>query len=129
MGDLFLILILALSAAGTCSGHRCRALTERFLGGSGGRGVWPNLPARKPSKQPYEFIGFGALDVTKPYEFIGSGALYVTKPYDFIGSGAMDITKPYEFKLFFGGAYCSDGGLIPMGGRVMHNPVHAPGCP
>ncbi len=37
--------------------------------------------------KPYEFIGFGALDVTKPYEFIGFGALDVTKPYKFIGFG------------------------------------------
>ncbi len=33
----------------------------------------------------YEFIGFGAMDVTKPYEFIGFGAMDVTKPYEFIG--------------------------------------------
>jgi hypothetical protein len=24
---------------------------------------------------PYEFIGFGAMDVTKPYEFIGFGVV------------------------------------------------------
>ncbi len=35
--------------------------------------------------QAYEFIGFGAMDVTKPYEFIGFGAMDVTKPYKFIG--------------------------------------------
>ena len=34
--------------------------------------------------------------VTKPYEFIGFGAMDVTKPYEFIGFGAMDVTKPYE---------------------------------
>ncbi len=39
----------------------------------------------------YEFIGFGAMDVTKPYEFIGFGAMDVTKPYEFIGFGAMDV--------------------------------------
>ena len=38
--------------------------------------------------QPYEFIGFGAMAVTKPYEFIGFGAMAVTKPYEFIGFGA-----------------------------------------
>ncbi len=36
------------------------------------------------------FIGFGAMAVTKPYEFIGFGAMAVTKPYEFIGFGAMD---------------------------------------
>ncbi len=39
--------------------------------------------------EPYEFIWFGAMDVTKPYEFIGFGAMDVTKPYEFIGFGAM----------------------------------------
>jgi hypothetical protein len=34
------------------------------------------------------YIGFGAMDVTKPYEFIGFGAMEVTKPYEFIGFGA-----------------------------------------
>ncbi len=27
--------------------------------------------------KPYEFIRFGAMDVTKPYEFIGFGAIKV----------------------------------------------------
>jgi hypothetical protein len=44
--------------------------------------------------QTYEFIGFGAMDVTKPHEFIGFGAMDVTKPYAFIGSGAMDVPNP-----------------------------------
>ncbi len=39
--------------------------------------------------KPYEFTGFGALDVTKPYEFIGFGAQDVAKPYEFIGFGAL----------------------------------------
>ncbi len=47
--------------------------------------------------KPYEFLGFGAMDVTKPYEFIGFGAMDVTRPYEFIGLGAMDVTKPYGF--------------------------------
>ncbi len=38
--------------------------------------------------EPYEFIRFGAMDVTKPYEFIGFGAMDVTTPYEFIGFGA-----------------------------------------
>ncbi len=35
------------------------------------------------------FIGFGAIDVTKPYAFIGFGAIDVTNPYEFIGFGAL----------------------------------------
>ena len=41
--------------------------------------------------KPYEFIRFGAMEVTKPYEFTGFGAMDVTKPYKFIGFGAMDV--------------------------------------
>ncbi len=37
--------------------------------------------------EPYEFIGLGAMDVTKPYEIIGFGAMYVTKPYEFTWFG------------------------------------------
>ena len=47
--------------------------------------------ARKLTWVP-EFIGFGAMEVTKPYEFIGFGAMDVTKPYEFLGFGAMDVT-------------------------------------
>ncbi len=42
---------------------------------------------------PYEFIGFGAMDVTKPYEFIGFGAMDAAKPYEFIGFGAFGMSK------------------------------------
>ena len=38
----------------------------------------------------YEFIGFGAMDVTKPYKFIEFGAMDVTKPYEFIRFGAIE---------------------------------------
>ena len=48
----------------------------------------PSIHDKGP--KPYEFIGFGAMDVTKPYEFIGFGAMDVTKPYECIGTGAMD---------------------------------------
>jgi hypothetical protein len=41
--------------------------------------------------KPYEFIGFGAMDVHQTCEFIGCGAMDVTKPYEFIGFGAMDV--------------------------------------
>ncbi len=37
-----------------------------------------------PSK-PYEFIGFGARDVTKPYKFIWFGDIHGPKPNKFIG--------------------------------------------
>ncbi len=44
---------------------------------------------------PYEFIWFGALDVTKPYQFIGFGAIDVTNPYKFIRFGAIETpNKP-----------------------------------
>jgi hypothetical protein len=47
--------------------------------------------------KPYKFTGFGAIDITKPYKFIGCGAIDITKPCKFIGFGAIDITKPYKF--------------------------------
>ncbi len=53
-----------------------------------GRSDPKNLVLRKISQRvikPYDFIGFGAMDVTKPYAFIGFGAMAVTKPYRFIG--------------------------------------------
>ncbi len=43
--------------------------------------------ADRDSSKPYEFIGFGAMEVTKPYGFIGFWAMEVTKPYEFIGFG------------------------------------------
>jgi hypothetical protein len=45
----------------------------------------------KFSAEVCEFIGFGAMDVTKPYEFIRFGAMDVTKPYEFIGFVAKDV--------------------------------------
>ncbi len=42
------------------------------------------LRNKRPSK-PYDFIGFGAMDVTKPYEFIWFGDIPGSKPYGFIG--------------------------------------------
>jgi hypothetical protein len=63
------------------------------------------------STTPYQFVGFGAMDVTKPYKCIGFGAMdvdqtlsiykvmapwtsgNVTKPYKFIGFGAMDVDQ------------------------------------
>ncbi len=44
--------------------------------------------------KPYEFIRFGAMDVTRPYEFIRFGAMDVTKPYEFIGFGAIRGLAP-----------------------------------
>ncbi len=37
----------------------------------------------------YEFIRFGAMDVTKPYEFIRFGDLHGPKPYKFTGFGGV----------------------------------------
>jgi hypothetical protein len=47
------------------------------------------------ASMPYEFVRFGAMDVTKPYEFIGFGAMDVTKPYQCIGLGDIHGRKPY----------------------------------
>ncbi len=46
--------------------------------------------------------------VTKPYQFIGFGAMEVTKPYQFIGFGAMEVTKPYKFIGFWAGLGSTD---------------------
>ncbi len=51
----------------------------------------------KRDPDPYKFIGFGAIDVTKPYKLRGFGAIDVTKLYKFIGFGAIDVTRPYKF--------------------------------
>ncbi len=52
-------------------------------------GLWrPVCLPRRWTLKPYEFIRFGARDVTKPYDFSGFGARDVTKPYEFIGFGA-----------------------------------------
>ncbi len=45
-------------------------------GPAGAPGTPGAAPARKRvqvATKPYEFIGFGAMDVTKPHEFIGLG--------------------------------------------------------
>ena len=64
-------------------------------------------PVPRGSNNPYKFIGFGAMEVTKacgvwgvtkPYQFIGFGAMEVTKPCQFIGFGAMEV--PYLFVRF-----------------------------
>jgi hypothetical protein len=38
-----------------------------------------------PVPEPYEFIGFGAMDVTKPSKFTWFGDLHGLKAYKFIG--------------------------------------------
>jgi hypothetical protein len=43
-------------------------------------------------RNPYEFIGFGAMDATKTYDFIGFGAMDATKTYEFIRFGAMVVS-------------------------------------
>ncbi len=42
------------------------------------------LRNKRPSK-PYDFIGLGAMDVTKLYKFKGFGDIHGPKPYKFIG--------------------------------------------
>ncbi len=39
----------------------------------------------KCQSKPYEFTGFGAMDVTKPYEFTWFSDIPGRKPYKFIG--------------------------------------------
>ncbi len=60
--------------------------------------------------KPYKFIGFaswllfrfglGPWMSPNPMNFIGLGAMDVTKPYEFMGLGAMEVIKPYEFIRF-----------------------------
>ncbi len=42
------------------------------------------LRNKRPSK-PFEFIGFGAMDVTKSYKSIWFGDIHGPKPYEFTG--------------------------------------------
>ncbi len=37
--------------------------------------------------EPYKFIGFGSIDITKPYKFIWFGDIDAPKPCEFIGFG------------------------------------------
>ncbi len=66
---------------------RARLLKIRVLGPLGGGARdnghrnYPRIQCRVACTGPH---------VTKPYEFIGFGAMDVTKPYEFIGFGAMD---------------------------------------
>ncbi len=62
------------------------------------------------SPNPYEFIGFGATDVTKLCELIGFGALGVTKPYEFI------------WFVFCGGGLFTRGGVC-LGGLIKRTPL------
>ncbi len=47
------------------------------------------MPSGTLLTKPYEFIGFGAMEVTNTYEFIGFGAI-VAKPYKSIWFGDID---------------------------------------
>jgi hypothetical protein len=51
---------------------------------------------------PHNFIGFGAIDVTKPYQFIGFGDIHGPEPYKLIRFGGIDVSNPYKF-IGFGG--------------------------
>ncbi len=42
------------------------------------------------------------MDVTKTYEFIGSGAMYVTKPYKIIGFGTNGCHQTMGIYKFWG---------------------------
>ncbi len=55
------------------------------LGVAASVGMISTTGSEHPGAQPYEFIGFGAMDVTKPYQFIWFGDLHGAKPYEFIG--------------------------------------------
>ncbi len=50
-----------------------------------GRGYTNPAGGDKRPSQPYEFIGLGAMDVTKPYKFIWFGDIHGPEPYTFIG--------------------------------------------
>jgi hypothetical protein len=63
--------------------------------------------------KPFNFIGFGAMDVTKPYEFIGFEAMDGPKPYEFIGFGGPEwrtskkpLIEEYTFTYWDGPATC-----------------------
>jgi hypothetical protein len=64
-----------------------------------GFGLLPHLP--------YEFIGFGAMDVTKPYEFTGFGDIHGPKPCKFM---------PYVARQYFRAGNRASG---PDVGRVL----------
>ncbi len=49
--------------------------------------IWTAPRARPGGSKTYEFMGFGAMDVTKPYKFIWFGDIHGPKPYKFIGFG------------------------------------------
>ncbi len=64
----------------------------------GHRQCWgPVLPVLD---KPYEFIGFGSIDVTEPHQFIWLGDHGPT-PYECVWLGAVDVTKPFGF-IWFG---------------------------
>ena len=73
----------------TCPCRRPRSLRPVFGPFSLARLSYPRSSGPWSAAGPYEFIGLGAMDVTKPYKFIGFRAMAVTKPYKFIGSGAI----------------------------------------
>ena len=68
--------------------------------------------------RPYNFIGFGAMCVTKSSAFIGFGAMDATKPYEFIWLGDIHGSKPYKFiGLWYSGGphirFLFGGGRVP----------------
>ncbi len=77
----------ARALAWTCSGPRASILSTRSPRGRG-KGLvlvlyvtqYRCLRNKRPS-EPYEFIGFGAMDVTKPDTFVWFGDIHGLKPY------------------------------------------------
>ncbi len=67
----------------------------------------PQNPRSDRRTAPYEFIGLGAMDVTKTYKALWCGEIYVPKRYDCIGSRATflfaytimgwDLNRPETF--------------------------------
>ncbi len=75
--------------AGT-GGDSSKALGERGLDWV--RSHWHGRGARK-ALQAFDFIRFGAMDVTEPYQFIGFGEIQCPKPYKIKGAGWAFISQ------------------------------------
>ncbi len=54
-------------------------------------------PARASSKSKNQDTGVCEIKAARPYQFIGFGATNVTKPYEIIWLSDIDGPEPYEF--------------------------------
>ncbi len=102
--------------------NRPQKIPARLPSGTQPLGIqhYPTRPAKGRwvcvcEAQDHTWLHFG-IHGPKPYEFIGFGAVEVTKPYEFIGFGAMDVTKPYEFMGFGEFLICQGSGIGHFGG-------------